>query len=221
MYVTVSLKIDLDASASLNHMERQIKEAGRAAMKEALEQAIRQHEEQQKSCPKCGSEQMKTRGTKQRVLLTSFGRVQLALKRLRCQHCHHLFRPADPCLAEVKGHNVTADLQALAGLVGSSWPYETAAGVLKELSGVQLSDERLRQLTNEQGSALAKRQHSEAQRVLKEAIAMPEIRAQREHSQDQRRPDAVDWLQGGLDGGWLPSREQPGGMEGKIGVFHG
>jgi hypothetical protein len=26
------------------------------------------------------------------------------------------------------------------------------------------------------------------------------------------------WLQVGLDGGWLPSREQKGGMEGKIGV---
>lgn len=121
----------------------------------------------------------------------------------------------------MRGQNVTADLQDLAALVGGSWPYETAAGVLERLSGVQLSEERLRQLTNEQGTALAKRQHSEAQRGLKEAIDMSEIRAQREHSQDTRLPNSVEWLQVGLDGGWLPSREQPGGMEGKMGVVAG
>jgi rubredoxin len=134
MYVKVSLKIELDANASLSQMERQIGEAARAAMKEALTQAIHQNEDQQRSCPECGSAQVQTQGSKRRVLLTSFGRVEVPLKRLRCQQCHHLFRPAERCLAEVKGHNVTPDLQDLAALVGSSWPYETAAGVLKRLS---------------------------------------------------------------------------------------
>lgn len=104
MYVTVSLKIHVDATTSLSHLERQIGEAGRAAMKEALAQAIHQTEEQQGTCPACGSAQVQTQGSKRRVLLTSFGRVEVPLKRL---------------------------------------------------SGVHLSDERLRQLTNEQGSALA------------------------------------------------------------------
>lgn len=45
MFVTVSLKIDVDATASLSHKEHQIGEAGRAAMKAALEQAIHQNEE--------------------------------------------------------------------------------------------------------------------------------------------------------------------------------
>src|SRR6266581_8110388 len=99
MYVTVSLKINLDATASLSQMERQIAEAGRAAMKEALEQAIHQNEEQQGSCPECGSEQVQTQGSKRRVLLTSFGRVEVLLKRLRCQQCRQLFRPAERCLA--------------------------------------------------------------------------------------------------------------------------
>jgi len=56
MYVTVSLKIELDATASLTQMEQQIQEAGREAMKEALAQAIHQSEEHQKRCPVCGSE---------------------------------------------------------------------------------------------------------------------------------------------------------------------
>ena len=66
--------------------------------------------------------------------MTRFGRVEVPLKRLRCQVCCQLFRPAERCWAEVKGHNVTPDLRELAALVGSSWPYETAAGVLKRRS---------------------------------------------------------------------------------------
>jgi len=87
MYVTVSLKIELDVSATLSQMESQIEEAERAAMKEALKQALRSAEEQQKSCPKCGSDQCQTQGTKRRVFLTRFGRVEVPLKRLRCRAC--------------------------------------------------------------------------------------------------------------------------------------
>lgn len=150
--------------------------------------------------------------------LSSFGRVEVLLRRLRCQQCGQLFRPAERCLAAVKGHNVTADLRELAALVGSSWPYETAAGVLKRLSGVHLSDERLRQLTNEQGSILAKQQQAQAQQVLQEAVSIAQIRAQREQSDHTPKQEHPELLQVGLDGGWLPSREQKGGMEGKIGV---
>lgn len=218
MYVTVSLKIELDANASLTDMERQIQAAGREAMKDALKQAIRQSEDHQKTCPACGSEQQHTQGTKRRILLTSFGRVEVPLQRRRCQQCRQRFRPADACLAEVRGHNITPDLRELAGLAGSSWPYETAAGVLKRLSGVQRSSERLRQLTNEQGSILAKQHQAQAQQILTDAISLPQIRAQRAQQSAQAQPERPKWLQVGLDGGWLPSREQKGGMEGKIGV---
>src|SRR5579875_2780762 len=105
MYVTVSLKIEFDASATVSEMERQIQQAGRQAMQAALAQAIRQSEEQQQQCPVCGSAQVRTRGTKRRVLLTSFGRVEVALRRLCCRQCGARFRPAECCLAEVSGHN--------------------------------------------------------------------------------------------------------------------
>ena len=145
MYVTVSLKIEVAATANLSQMESQMQEA----MKEALKQAIRQSEEQQKQCPECGSGQGRGEGTKTRVVLTSFGRVEVALRRVRCEECGQRYRPADRCLAEIKGQNVTRELGELAALVGCSWPYETAASVLQRLSGVQLSDERVRQLTNQ------------------------------------------------------------------------
>ena len=55
MFLIVSIKIELDATATLSQMEGQIEEAGRAAMKEALKQAIRGAQEQQNSCPQCGT----------------------------------------------------------------------------------------------------------------------------------------------------------------------
>ena len=219
MCVIVSLKIALDATpTTLSQLESQIEEAGRAAMKAALQQAIRGIQAQPNRCPRCGSNQFHTQGTKRRVLLTRFGRVEVPLQRLRCQTCRLLFRPAERCLAEVKGHNITPALRDLAALVGSSWPYETAAAVLKRLSGVQLSDERLRQITNEQGRAVAQAQCEQAEQVLKEAVSMEQIRAQREQSAHVSTQGPPQWVQVGLDGGWVPSREQKGGMEGKIGV---
>jgi hypothetical protein len=218
MYVTVSLKIELDATANLTQMEHQIQSAGRAAMQAALKAAIRQQEDHQQTCPGCGSGALHAQGTKRRVLLTSFGRVEVPLKRLRCQHCGQRFRPADACLAEVRGHNITPQLREVAGLVGSSWPYETAAGMLKRLSGVRLSDERLRQLTIEQGHALAQQQRARADLLLAEAVSLPVIRRARAQTCSTVPPAPPQWLQVGLDGGWVPSREQQGGMEGKIGV---
>jgi len=218
MSITILLKIELDATASLTELERRIQEVGREAMQAALKAAIRQREDQQQPCPACGSAQQLSQGTKRRVLLTSFGRVEVPLKRLRCQHCGQRFRPADAWLADVRGHNITPELRELAGLVGSSWPYQTAARVLQRLSGVQLSDERLRQLTNEQGSAQAQRQQDQAQQILQEAISPARIRAQRERSFQGAKGQPSEWMQVGLDGGWVPSCEQSGGMEGKIGV---
>lgn len=218
MSVTVSLKIELEATATLSQMESQIQEAGREAMKQALKQAIQENEKQTICCPECGSEHLHSQGTKRRILQTIFGRVEVPLKRMRCQTCRHLFRPAEDCLAEVKGDHITAELRELAALVGCSWPYETAAGVLKRLRGVQLSDERLRQITNEEGSAQATQQREQAEQVLEEAVSMERIRAQRAQESKAGKPNRPQWLQVGLDGGWVASREQTGGMDGKIGV---
>jgi hypothetical protein len=105
---------------------------------------------------------------------------------------------------------VKGDLQDLAALVCSSCPYETTAEVLTRLTGLYLLNERLRQLTNEQGSALAKQQREQTQEVLQEAVSMEQIRAQRIPSTPEVKHDQA---------GWVPSSEQNGGMEGKIGVI--
>jgi hypothetical protein len=84
MCVLVSLKIALDATATtLSQKESQIEDAGRAAMQAALKQTIQATEGQQNTCPRCGSNKCHPQGTKRRVLLTRFGRVEVPLKRLR------------------------------------------------------------------------------------------------------------------------------------------
>ena len=128
----------------------------------------------------------------------------MPLRRFRCQECRHLFRPTARCLAEVQGRHVTSALRELATLVGSAWPYETAVGILKRLSGVHLSDERLRQLTNEQGSFLAHQQQSHAELLLADAINLPLLRRERALTKPAAKSAPPEWLLVRLDGGWVP-----------------
>lgn len=188
MYVTVSLKLELDASSSLDELESGIQEAGRVAMREALKEAIGKIEQEQKSCPHCGNEQSRSVGTVRRVIQTTFGRVEVNLRRQRCQQCGKCFRPAQGCLSSLKGHTITAQLQEMAALVGCSWPIDPAAGVLKELCGAVISDERLRQITNQRGKAQADKQLQEAEQVVNPT--MQHIR--RERDQERRAKSEVN-----------------------------
>jgi hypothetical protein len=126
-------------------IESQIQQAGREAMKEGLKQAIRQSEEQEKICPHCGSERVPAaRNEAQSPGFPVSDAWKCYLDDYGGSLVVSCFARKTRCLAAVKGQNVTADLRELAALVGSSWPSETAAGVLKRLSGVHLSDERVR-----------------------------------------------------------------------------
>jgi hypothetical protein len=82
-----------------------------------------------------------------------------------------------------------------------------ARNVLKKLSGAQISAEEIRLLTNQQGKRRATEQQEEAERAC--SSAAKEAPA----AQKAEQPMLV-----GLDGGWVCSREQRGGMEGKVAV---
>jgi len=111
--------------------------------------------------------------------------------------------PADRGLAEIKGSNMTAGLCELAALVGCSWSYETAAGVLKRLRGVQFSAEHVRHLTNEQGKALASQQHEQAWQILKGAVGLQRMRSQ--HGQeDGGMPSGITREAWRARSGWWP-----------------
>jgi transposase-like protein len=207
MQVQVSLKLELAASASLSQMEQQIQQAGQQAMREALKQAIRQREEQTPCCPHCGQKQRRLEGTVRRVIATTFGRVEVARRRFRCQGCWHRWCPANSLFSELKGGTVSQPLREAALLAGCSWPYRAASAMLKRLSGAQISAEEIRLLTNRGGKQRAVQQQEEAER----ACSAPAAEAP--SAQKAEQPMLV-----GLDGGWVCSREQRGGMEGKVAV---
>ncbi len=151
MQVQVSLTMEIAASASLTEMEEQIQAAGQQAMREALKQAIRQREEQTPCCPHCGQKQRQLEGTVRRSIATTFGRVEVARRRFRCQGCGHRWCPANQLFTELKGGTISHPLQEAARLAGCSWPYRVASGLLKRLSGAQISAEEVRLLTNRGG----------------------------------------------------------------------
>jgi hypothetical protein len=207
MQVQVSLKIEIAASASLTQMEQQIQEAGQQAMREALKQTIRQWEDQQQVCPHCGAKQRRLEGTVRRVIAPLFGRVQVPRRRLRCQGCGRSFCPANALFAELAGGAISRPLQEAAWLAGCSWPYRAASAALKRLSGADISAEEIRLLLNRQGQQRAAQQQAEAQRVCS-APTQP----------SEATEPAEQLVLVGIDGGWVGSREQRGGMEGKVAV---
>lgn len=207
MQVQVALKIEMAASVDLSQMELQIQAAGQQAMREAMKQAIRQWEDRRACCPRCGQQPRRLEGTVRRVIATLFGRVQVPRRRFRGLGCGQRWCPANALFAQLKGGTMSQPLQEAAALVGCSWPYRVACRARKKLSGAQLSAEEIRLQTNRQGQHRAAQQQAEA---VDPALAQAQ-------SVSAVEPTAEPMLVG-LDGGWVWSREQRGGMEGKVAV---
>ncbi|MBV9228856.1 MAG: ISKra4 family transposase [Chloroflexi bacterium] len=218
MQVQVSLKIEVEATASLTQMEHHIQEAGKPAMREAMKQAIRGWEDQHPACPHCGATQRRLEGTTRRVLATQFGRVQVPRRRFRCQACWRRYCPANMLFAALKGGTISAPLQEAAMLAGCSWPYRVAANLLKRLSGAQISAEEIRLLTNQHGKQRAMHQQEEAEQVCATASQEAPTAQTAEAAQVPSAQHAQPPMLVGVDGGWVCSREQRGGMEGKVAV---
>jgi hypothetical protein len=217
--ITVSITIDLPASGTIDEVEPLVVDAGQRAMRAAVQAACREYERQGHACPHCGSALLQSHGTDERRLRTSFGQVLLHLRRLRCEACGRQFRPAAPFLASLGGLNVTARLREACVLAGSSWPYQTAAVVLRGLCGAEISGEWIRRVTTAAGQAEARAQAEAAARLVTPSAAT--VRAGRAAALTQplaREAAAGGHLLVGLDGGWVPSRDQRGGMEGKVGI---
>jgi hypothetical protein len=159
-------------------MEAAIQAAGRQAMRAALKQAVRSYEEAHPACSHCGGVQSQPQGTVARRVLTRFGRVVLQLRRQRCGACWRRFRPAQRCVQALRGGNVTPALGAACALAGASWPYATAARVLRDLCGAQVSAEEVRRWTVRQGTQEAQAQQAEAEALL--APTAEQVRSDRD-----------------------------------------
>ena len=208
MQVQVCLTMELSASASLEQIEEQILQAGREGMRQALKKSVRAWEEQHRRCPRCGKQELRVEGSLKRMVAAVFGRVALGVRRFRCQGCLHRWCPAQGLLRTLSGQQITSALQEAAVLAGASWPYRHAAGVLERLCGSQISAETIRRLSMHRGEQRAQQQQQQADEAAAEPSALPV-------APEQKAAEPIV----ALDGGWVPSREQRGGMEGKVAVL--
>jgi hypothetical protein len=142
-----------------------------------------------------------------RAMGASFGRAEVARRRFRCQACGRRWCPANSLFADLKGGTISQPLQEAAILAGCSWPYRVASQLLRKLSGACISAEEIRLLTNQHGKRRAAHQQEEAAQAC--ACPLKENPAAR-----RGEPQLLV----GLDGGWVCSRDQRGGMEGKVAV---
>lgn len=229
MQCSVMIVVEIAPEGDISQMESAIEEAGRRAMRTALGQAVQGYEATHLACPRCGCPQSQGQGTMVRRVLTRFGRVVVPLRRQRCGACGKRFRPARGCLGVLGRGNVTPALGTACALAGASWPYATAARVLRELCGAQISHEAVRAWTKRLGAQEADMQRAEAEHLL--TPTAEQVRAERDDQLQRERVGASTSTSGaltppaaprrlivGLDGGWVPSREQAGGMEGKVAV---
>src|SRR5262249_34097204 len=97
--ITVSVTVELPASGTIDAVERLVVAAGQAAMRAAVQAACGEYERQVAACPACRSDLLQSEGTDARRLRTSVGRVQLAMRRLRCEGGGHRCRPAESFVA--------------------------------------------------------------------------------------------------------------------------
>ena len=223
MEVTVTLRIEIAPTADLDEIEHAVVLAARQAMTAALQATVRAAEEAT-GCPVCGRPDRRWVGTAPRVVLVSWGRVQLTLRRARCRGCQRRYRPAGGLLAPLGAGNTSARLRAACVWAGSSWPFATAARLLGELLGATVSAEQLRQIVLRDGALEAQCQQASAQAVVAPTAAA--LRAAQAATTERTRhgsrlvlpPPPPPHALVGMDGGWVPSREQAGGMEGKVGV---
>jgi hypothetical protein len=217
--MTVSLTIDVPTAADVTTLEPAILAAGRQAMRQAFHTAALSAQALVTTCPRCSSPTLHADGTSQRVILSSFGRVLIPVLRKRCPSCGLRFRASRAFCAPLGPDNITPTLAQTAAEAGAAWPFAAAASWLDEQLGAQISPESVRKCTVDLGTKAALRQQTEADHVV--APTASDVRTERDAALAAPlglAPAPPAQLLVELDGGWVPSRDQVGGMEGKVSV---
>lgn len=193
-----------DDALDSNALEALVFSWGREVMLAAFAHAWQAQQPNNPSCPGCGASESVGHGGKAYRLRTRFGVVELSRPRRRCRRCGHVYAVEDGRLRPRVGR-ASAALVEVATVAGTSWPFATAAWVLGELSGASVSAEWLRQVTVAEGTREAARAETTAQALSRQESEVAAAAA----------PATVLV---GMDGGWVRSRENASGMEGKVGV---
>jgi hypothetical protein len=135
----------------------------RAVLVAATASLDARHPRLPESCPDCGT-RTRGHGWRLRRWITRCGVVTLERPWYRCPGCGHGWSPTDRTLG-VDRRQVSPGVQAWVADLAAGQTFREAVGVLQELTGVTLSPETVRRVTEAQGTAVAEAQAATAAAV--------------------------------------------------------
>ena len=143
-----------DQVESIEQLEAVIDAKGQQVKQQLFEHQLASMIQRQKpateavACPECKKRAI-FKGYQYRQLKTKFGPIFFALPRLKCQSCGRLFQLNSGCLADLKASakaNISPGLRQVAIYCAAAWPYRPAQQSIRQLIGVSISHEQIRQL---------------------------------------------------------------------------
>lgn len=164
--------------------------------------------EKQISCSDCGGAAVYQR-QREGLLRTMFGKINYRRAYYVCEQCCQGSYPLDEQLG-LRPNQMSAEVERLAGLMGTQMPFAQASEVFEELTLVSLSDHSIDKATQTYGR---KMEHQERQWYDETLDDEAMLRRERETSRPLR-------LYGSLDGGRVRIRhEDPPWRELKVGAW--
>ena len=172
----VQIRVQLpDQVGSMEQLEALIDAKGQQIKPQLFEHQLASLIQRQKpvvediACPECKKRAI-FKGYQPRQLKTKFGPVFFALPRLKCQSCGRLFQLNSGCLADLKAlaeANISPGLRQVAIYCAAAWPYRQAQQSIRQLIGVSISHEQIRQLCLQEAVKVKAREQTDFQRITK------------------------------------------------------
>ena len=197
----IAAELEAEEVESFSELEKRvrqvIKQIGNAALAVSLAKRSQAEKAQKHEC-QCGKRMQEER-QRTAQLQTLFGMVTYQRTIYVCGGCGTRNYALDEQLG-LRPNAMSAEVERLAGLLGSQMPFEKGSLVFEELMLVSLSDHSLSKATQAYGKAVEeqeaawKRQAEDPQELL---------RQQRENKHPRR-------LYGSIDGGLVPTRAETG-----------
>ena len=106
-------------------------------------------------------------------MTTRFGQTSFLLPRLKCQACGHSFNLTAGTLSDLSTlgeSNITPALARVAIRCGASWPYRQARDTIRELTGVSISHEQIRQLCSTEAVQVDKNQKAVFDKAYEQSL---------------------------------------------------
>jgi len=197
--------------SSISEMERRVQSAlqdiGATWLGEWMEQMDGAYPQSQVSCC-CGEEAEYVR-RREGVIITLLGRVNFRRGYYLCPHCHHGQYLLDQRLGYRTGC-LTPELTSRAGRIGAEIPFERARDLLEELTGVSLSENSVRDATQEVGAEVAAQEEEYAAESQDVEVLLAHDRLPGKEKPD-RLYGSVDGIKVPVEGEW---------RELKVGCWH-